>query len=147
MCSRFSVVDSICQNIKQLVPAAESRQHLWGAFFLFGQHTLTLMTQMQVTIDYSFAMEYCQKQNCLFLFQPSGKYSIPGKRKSYFCKKPELLKAHLQLHFQAGGEGAAKLIRGEEEAIILQSHAQHFLDIGRGELISSKPFIVKLKAP
>jgi|GEM_PF-1521119 len=101
---------------------------------------------MQITLDHIFAVEYCEKTDCLFLFQPSGKYSIPGRRKSFFCKKPELLKEHLQQHFENGGSGAAKLIRGEEETYVLQSYAEHFVEIGRGELVSRNPLIVKLKA-
>ena len=98
---------------------------------------------MKVTIDQAFAKGYCAKKECLFLFQPMGKYKIQGKVKSWFCKKPELLKEHLEEHFKAGGKGAAKIVRGEEETFVLKSNAKHFVTKGRAELISEDPYVVR----
>lgn len=99
---------------------------------------------MKIQIDHRFAEGYCEKKECLFLYQGEGKAVIRGKRKSYFCKRPEMLREHLQEHFESGGEGAAKMVRGSEESYVLQSQAKHFVDNGRGELVSEKPYVVKL---
>ena len=100
---------------------------------------------MKIQIDQAFAKGYCVQQDCSFLYQPPGKYTIQRKTKSFFCKKPELLKEHLEEHFMNGGNGAAKLIRGTEETFVLKSQAQHFVKIGRAEIIEEKPLAVKLK--
>ena len=97
-------------------------------------------------LDKEFARGYCEAIDCPYLFIQTSRYKIRGKQKSRFCSKPELLRAHLAEHFQAGGEGAAKLLRGEEEAFVLTSQALHFVSLGRGEIVSEKPLVVRLKS-
>ena len=96
-------------------------------------------------IDHTFAISFCEVKECPFLFQHSTRRKIPHKRKSYFCQKPELLRQHLQEHFEEGGDGAAKLLRGDEAAYALSSQARHFLESGRAELVSDKPLVVRFK--
>jgi len=96
-------------------------------------------------IDQAFAKGYCIERDCLFIYQPPGRHTIQRKTKSFFCKKPELIKEHLEEHFNNGGNGAAKLIRGEEETFVLKSQAKHFVSNGRGEIIAEKPLVVRLK--
>lgn len=98
-------------------------------------------------IDHRFAVEYCEAHECPYLFSYSTRKKIPRKRLSYFCKKPELLRQHLQEHFENGGRGSAKLLRGDEEAYALESQARYFLELGRAELVSEKPLIIRFKAP
>ena len=105
---------------------------------------ITIGDLMKVTIDLGFAKGYCEKKDCMFLFQPMGRYKIQGKVKSWFCKKPELLKEHIEEHFKAGGKGVAKIVRGEEETYVLKSNAKHFVTQGRAEVVSETPYIVKL---
>ena len=100
---------------------------------------------MKIQIDQAFAKGYCVEQDCMFLYQPPGKHTIQRKTKSFYCKKPELLKEHLEEHFDNGGNGTAKLVRGEEETFVLKSQAMHFVKIGRGEITAEKPLVVTLK--
>lgn len=100
---------------------------------------------MKIQIDQAFAKGYCLEKDCMFLYQPPGKYTIQRKTKSFFCKKPELMKEHLEEHFNNGGGGTAKLVRAEEETFVLKSQAMHFVTIGRGEIIAEKPLVVRLK--
>ena len=97
-------------------------------------------------IDHDFAKGYCEKKECAFLYTQPSRAQIQGKRKKMFCRKPESLREHLEEHFNSGGKGAAKIVKGEQETYALESQARHFVEIKRGEIISEKPLIVSLKS-
>ena len=97
-------------------------------------------------IDHDFAKGYCEKKECAFLYTQASRAKIQGKRKKMFCRKPELLREHLEEHFNSGGKGTAKIIKGDQTTFAMESQARHFVEIRRGEIISEKPLIVSLKS-
>ncbi len=100
---------------------------------------------MTFHIDYPFAKGYCQKIDCPYLFIQSSRAKIPGRRKKFFCRKPEFLRQHLEEHFNAGGSGVARLLRGDEVAYALESQAMHFVEIGRADIVTQRPLEVRFK--
>jgi len=98
-----------------------------------------------IRLDRKFAKGYCEAIECAYLYIQSSRYKIRGKHKSQFCQKPELLREHMETHYLAGGSGVAKLVRGEESTIILESQGMHFVENGKAEIVSEKPLVIKLK--
>ena len=100
---------------------------------------------MIIKLDKDFAIEYCVPRECPHLtHQPAQRFSTK-KRSNYLCRKSELFKVHVEEHFLNGGGGVAKLIKENEETIVLESFAKVQVGTGKADVVSDNPLVIKSK--